>query len=58
MNKRFVIGIDRSKMKLSDVNLQEQKDIVDSGQDIDEDGSTIFDKGQNSKYDKFTNFKV
>ena len=58
MNKRFVIGIDRSKMKLSDVNLQEQKDIVDSGQDIDEDDLPIFDKGQNSKYDKFTNFKV
>ena len=58
MNKRFVIGIYRSKMKLSDVNLQEQKDIVDSGQDIDEDDLPIFDKGQNSKYDKFTNFKV
>ena len=57
MNKRFVIGIDRSKMRLSDVNLSEQKDIVESGQEIDDD-TPIFDKGQNAKYDKFSTFKV
>ena len=57
MNKRFVIGIDRSKMRLSDVNLSEQKDIVGSGQEIDDD-TPIFDKGQNAKYDKFSTFKV
>ena len=27
--KRFVIGVDRSKMRLSDVDQKEQKDIMD-----------------------------
>ena len=31
-NKRFVVGIDRSKMKLYDVESSAQTDIVDSGQ--------------------------
>ena len=33
INKRFVIGIDRAKMRLTDVKLTEQSDIVDSGQE-------------------------
>jgi archaellum biogenesis ATPase FlaH len=33
MNKRFVIGIDRAKMRLYDVEQSAQKDILDSGQD-------------------------
>ena len=33
MNKRFVIGIDRAKMRLYDVDQSSQEDIVDSGQD-------------------------
>jgi len=33
INKRFVIGLDRSKMKLFDVKLSEQNNIVDSGQE-------------------------
>ena len=32
INKRFVLGIDRAKMRLFDVKLSEQTDIVDSGQ--------------------------
>lgn len=32
INKRFVIGIDRTKMKLYDVEQSAQKDIIDSGQ--------------------------
>jgi replicative DNA helicase len=32
-NKRFVVGIDRSKMKLYDAESSAQTDIVDSGQD-------------------------
>ena len=32
-NKKFVIGIDRPKMKLYDVEQEAQEDIVDSGQD-------------------------
>ena len=33
INKRFVIGLDRSKMKLFDVKPSEQNNIVDSGQE-------------------------
>ncbi len=57
MNKRFALGIDRAKMKLYDVDLKEQDDIVDSGQD-----EPVFDKTNfGSKIDKFSvikDFKV
>jgi len=33
MNKRFVVGIDRAKMKLFDVDQSAQHDIIDSGQE-------------------------
>lgn len=33
INKRFVVGIDRSKMRLFDVEQSAQKDLVDSGQE-------------------------
>jgi len=33
VNKRFVIGIDRAKMRLFDVKISEQNDLVDSGQE-------------------------
>ena len=33
MYKRFVVGIDRAKMRLYDVDQSAQKDILDSGQD-------------------------
>ena len=33
-NKKFILGIDRPKMKLYDVEQQAQADLVDSGQDI------------------------
>ena len=42
INKRFVLGIDRAKMRLFDVKLSEQTDLVDSGQ---KDFATpVFDK--------------
>ena len=34
VNKRFVIGIDRAKMRLFDVKSSEQSDLVDSGQEL------------------------
>ena len=46
MNKRFVIGIDRAKMRLFDVKMSEQN-IVDSGQSTSADDtftSAVFDK--------------
>jgi replicative DNA helicase len=42
MNKRFVIGIDRAKMRLFDIDNKEQENIVDSGQD--EFSEPVFDK--------------
>ena len=41
-NKRFMIGVDRSKMRLFDLTDEVQKTINDSGQNISE---AIFDKG-------------
>ena len=35
-NKRFCVGIDRSKMKLYDVEESAQKDLVDSSQGSEE----------------------
>lgn len=32
VNKKFILGINRAKMKLYDVSLKEQEDLVDSGQ--------------------------
>jgi hypothetical protein len=33
VNKRFVVGIDRAKMRLYDCEQSAQNDILDSGQD-------------------------
>jgi replicative DNA helicase len=35
MNKRFVLGIDRAKMRLYDVEQKAQDDILDSGQELE-----------------------
>ena len=56
VNKRFVLGIDRSKMRLYDCEQKEQKDLVDSGQD-----EVVFDKtdfGSKSKDTNYEDFKV
>ena len=42
MNKRFVVGIDRGKMKLFDCEQSAQDDIVDSGQE--EEYNNVQDK--------------
>ena len=59
VNKRFILGIDRAKMRLYDVEQQAQKDIVDSGQEEDE---VVFDNtpfaGKGKKYEKFSDLKV
>jgi len=66
MNKRFIIGIDRNKMKLFDVELKAQDELVDHGQSevpIADKGQG-FGKGQGpkseaeDKYDKFSKLKV
>jgi len=46
MNKRFVIGIDRAKMRLMDVGIDQQDGIVDSNQteETDDFVEPLFDK--------------
>ena len=59
MNKRFILGIDRAKMKLYDVEQQAQDDLVDSGQKNEE---PVFDNTpfaeKTNKYEKFSDIKV
>ena len=50
LNKRFVVGIDRAKMRLFDVKSSEQDDLVDSGQEDFEE--PVFDSTD------FSGFKV
>ena len=49
--KRFVIGIDRSRMKLYDVEQEAQEELIDSV-DVDDD-TPVFDRSE-----KFRDFKV
>ena len=55
-NRKFVIGIDRSKMKLYDVEQFAQNELVDTGQDDE----PAFDKATSGKYKnlKFEGFEV
>jgi len=62
LNKRFVVGIDRARMKLYDCEQEAQDDIIDSGQ---EDETPAFDKttfgvglGKDKTYEKFKDLKV
>jgi len=55
--KRFVVGIDRAKMKLYDVEASAQTGLADAGQDDDE---PMFDKssfGRRQKAESFEGFK-
>ena len=57
MNKRFIIGIDRAKMKLYDVEQVAQDDIVDSGLDSVFDSTTAGKKLGDKTYEKFSDLK-
>ena len=45
MNKKFIVGVDRAKMKLYDVSQMAQEDLVDTGQ-------------EEEVIDRFADFKV
>ena len=47
VNKRFIIGVDRGKMKLYDVSQKAQTDLVDTGQEEEKEIE-----------DRFADFKV
>ena len=51
VNKRFILGVDRSKMKLYDVSQKAQTDLVDTGQEEEEEKVSTLE-------DKFADFKV
>jgi len=48
VNKRFIIGVDRGKMKLYDVSQKAQTDLVDTGQEEEE----------KEIQDRFSDFKI
>jgi replicative DNA helicase len=57
--KRFVVGIDRAKMKLYDVEASAQTGLADAGQERD-DETPMFDKsnfGRRQKAESFDGFK-
>lgn len=54
MNKRFVVGIDRAKMRLYDCDQSEQDNIIDSGQEIED---KILDSNTKTK-SKFDSWQV
>ena len=60
MNKRFVVGVYRAKMKLYDVELNAQEEIVDNGQEIEPtfEKTTFGNKTKAEKYEKFSKLKV
>ena len=49
--KRFVIGIDRSRMKLYDCEQEAQEELIDSA--VEDDETPVFDRGKNEKYKDF-----
>ena len=51
VNKRFILGVDRAKMKLYDVSQKAQTDLVDTGQEEEEEEVSTLE-------DKFADFKV
>ena len=53
INRKFIIGVDRSKMRLYDVEQKAQTDLVDSGQD-DTSITSKFTK----KLGEFSDFKI
>ena len=50
INRKFVIGIDRSKMRLFDVSQAAQEELVDTGQK--DDDTSLFDVSTGNKFKK------
>ena len=51
INKRFIVGIDRAKMRLYDCEQEAQEDIIDSGQE------EVYNKSENNFKSKFSALK-
>ena len=53
INRKFIIGVDRSKMRLYDVEQNAQTDLVESGQ-----GDTSITSKFTKKLGEFSDFKI
>ena len=55
LNKRFVVGIDRAKMRLYNVEQEAQNNIMDSGQiKLNEDTVKVLTNASKNKFNDFT----
>ena len=52
VNRKFIVGVDRSKMRLYDVEQNAQTDLVDSGQD------SLSSNDKFKRLGQFSDFKV
>ena len=52
--KRFVIGIDRSRMKLYDCEQEAQEELIDSAENDYDDSIPVADRGR----DRYSDFKI
>lgn len=58
LNKKFVIGVDRSKMRLYDAEASAQTDLSDSGQDIPDKPLNTFGNRERKFNTKFQGIRV
>jgi archaellum biogenesis ATPase FlaH len=59
MYKRFVLGVDRAKMKLYDVEQSAQDGLADSGKQLDKPLNTFgLNEQRGNKNNKFSGFKI
>jgi len=54
-NRKFILGINRSKMKLYDVDLEEQNGLVESNQSSQEKAGSGFDVSFKEKFSRTNN---
>ena len=55
LNKRFVVGIDRAKMRLYNVEQEAQNNIMDSGQvQLNQDTVKVLTNASKNKFNDFT----
>ena len=52
LNRKFIVGVDRSKMRLYDVEQTAQTDLVDSGQE------TLSSNEKFKRLGQFSDFKI
>jgi hypothetical protein len=52
LNRKFIVGVDRSKMRLYDVEQNAQTDLVDSGQE------TLSSNEKFKRLGQFSDFKI